>query len=323
MYKRFTVLVVLSVFLCAPQVLRAQLNVSIIDVGQGDAIYFEFPSGANALIDTGPGAPKITAFLKAKGVTKIDHLVLTHPHVDHYAGLKGVFTNLEVSNFYDTRMDNLETAGDEKARSFAEIEPGCATYYPAVGDKLNWDPDVDIQVLNACPDTVSSHKSAEINNCSIVLQVRYNGNSMLFMGDAESTVEDPLVAKYGSALQSVILKVAHHGARFASSDLFLNAVKPTCAYVSVGLDNHFGHPHKEALDRLMASGANILMTTEGTQSFTIPGKGVPYVAPIPHNSDAYKAIFEDMTLTWDPQAPVSGAPAITQLIAASASTPIR
>jgi len=288
--------------------LWAQLNVYIIKVGQGDAIYIELPSGGNALIDGGPGGAHVTAFLKQKGVTKLDNVVLTHPHNDHYVGLQAVFKNFEVKNYYDTKMNNLESSGDEKTRALANAEPGCVTYYPSIGNKLNWDPGVDIQVLNACPSYVESHKNDKINDCSIVLQVRYNGNSMLFMGDAEIPVEDAIMSKFGSSIKSVILKVAHHGARYASSDKFLAVVEPKYAYISVGLHNNFGHPHREALDRLRASGAAVIMTTGGTQSFTIPApnKGIPFPAGPVINNTAVSADqeFEDMTLTWTPSVPV-------------------
>jgi competence protein ComEC len=253
--------------------LWAQLKVDIINVGQGDAIYLEFPSGKNALIDGGPSAAPIMAFFKQKGITKLDNVVLTHPHDDHYTGLNWVFNQLEVKNFYDTKMDNTEAAGDNEMRVRAASEPDCAIHYPAPGEYLKWDSQISVRVLNSCPEPVKSRLNSDINDCSIVLQIRYNGSSILLMGDAETSKEDEIIGRFGRNIKSGILKVSHHGARYATSEKFLSAVQPKYAYISVGLNNVFGHPHKEALDRLKGIGAKIFMTSlSGTQSFTIPAK---------------------------------------------------
>ena len=305
--------------------LRAQLTVSIINVGQGDAIYIELPSGKNVLIDGGPSAAPLMAFMKQKGVTKLDNVVLTHPHNDHYTGLNSIFEQMDVKDFYDTKMDNTQAVGDDKMRASAASKPGCTTHYPVIGEDLKWDPNVAVKVLNSCPTPVKSGINDDINDCSIVLQFRYNGNSILFMGDAEIPIEEAIMSKFGASIKSVILKVAHHGARYASSDKFLAVVQPKYAYISVGLNNVFGHPHKEALDRLNASGAKILLTTEGTQSFTIPAPNKDQSAPVEPilNGAAMTAEqkFTDMTLTWTPDDHVEAgpdSPAVAQLKAYAA-----
>ena len=127
------------------------------------------------------------------------------------------------------------------------------------------------------------------------------------MGDAESSIENAMMRIFKSGLQSSILKVAHHGSRYSSTDQFLARVQPKYAFISVGLDNVYGHPHKEALDRLKAAGAKIFMTTHGgTQSVTIPapGKGVSFPAEPIINEQALTAEqkveqkVEEMPLTW-------------------------
>jgi len=285
MIKDLRRLFILALLLSAPLAGRAQFSAHFISVGQGEAIYLELPSGGNALIDGGPWVSSATMFLRQKGVTKLDHVVLTHPHSDHYNGLKEVFSAMSVSNFYDTRLDNANAIGDNTTRDAAAAEPGCSLHYPAAGDTLNWDPQVEIRVLNSCPAVSSTTKSDKINNCSIVLQTRYKGNSALFMGDAGFPVEDAILARPSGNLRSAVLKVGHHGSRHSSSQKFLAAVGPSYAYISAGLNNDYGHPHREVLDRLNAQGAKIFVTTEGTQSFTLPAPGPDgsVQPPILHN----------------------------------------
>jgi len=260
----------MAVLLFTVSDLRAQLNAYFINVGQGDAIYLEFPNGTNALIDGGPSGQLVYDFLKEKGVTKLDRVVLTHPHSDHYRGLKKVFTAFDVKNYYDTRAENVDAKGDNNLRELAAAEPGCKVLYPEPGSELKWDSRVTVKVLSSCTKAVQMHDNEETNNCSLVLRVYYNGNGILLMGDAQSSIEDEIMRTYKSGLNSTYLKVAHHGSRFSTTDRFLARVQPKVAILSYGRDNVYGHPHKEAVDRLRAVGAQIYTTLGGTQSLIIP-----------------------------------------------------
>ena len=258
------------VLLLAARSARAQLNAYFVNVGQGDAIYLEFPNGTNALIDGGPSGEPIYQFLKGKGVSKLDRVVLTHPHSDHYRGLKKVFTSFEVDKYYDSRAENVDAQGDNNLRELAEAEPGCRTLYPEPGSELKWDSDVTVKVLSSCTKPVQMHDNDETNNCSLVLRVYYNGHAILLTGDAESTIESEMMRTYKSGLNSTYIKIGHHGARTSTSAEFLARVRPQVAIISVGKDNVYGHPHKETLDRLRAAGAQVYTTLGGTQSLTIP-----------------------------------------------------
>ncbi len=307
-----------AAFLFSASDLRAQLNVHFVNVGQGDAIYVEFPDGTNALIDGGPSGASITKFLKDTGVTKIDRVALTHPHSDHYRGLKKVFADFDVKNFYDTRAENRDAVGDNNLRELADAEPGCKTYFPKPAAILKWDSQVIVKVLNTCSEPVIIHNNDENNNCSLVLRLYCNGNGILLTGDSESAIEDAIMRGYKSGLQSSVLKVAHHGSRFSSTDAFLARVRPAYAVISAGLGNIYGHPHKEALDRLRAAGAKILFTTGGTQSLTIPAPekdGGPPAVPVFSNFEmTADRKFEDMTLTWTAEVPAGlNTPAFKQL----------
>lgn len=261
---------IVSLLLISASSLRAQLNVYYVDVGQGDATYIELPNGHNVLIDGGPSGALIEKFLKGKGVTRIDHVVLTHPHSDHFRGLKKVFEMTDVKNFYDTRMENIEAKGDNTTRELAAAEPSCVTHFPESGTNLNWDSRVTVKVLNSCTEPAQSKNNDVINNCSIVLRLYYNGTGLLFTGDAEASIENAMMRIYKSGLQSYALKVGHHGSRYSSTQKFLERVQPKVAIISVGVDNVYGHPHAESLDRIRAAGAQIFYTTGGTQTLNIP-----------------------------------------------------
>lgn len=275
---------------------RAQLNAYFVNVGQGDATYIELPGGSNVLIDGGPGGAPIYNFLKEKGVTKIDHLVLTHPHSDHYRGLKKVFAAFDVKNFYDSKAENVDARGDNNLRELAAAEPGCVTHFPEPGETLKWDPKVTVKVLNSCAEPVSSRDNDVINNCSIVLRFFYNGAGLLMMGDTEAAMENAMMRVFKSGLNSTYLKIGHHGSRYSSVDQFLARVQPRVAIISAGPDNVYGHPHKEALDRLRAAGAQIYTTLGGTQSLTInaPNRGVPLLV----NGQPY---FEEISVAAPPK----------------------
>lgn len=250
------------------------LNVYFLNVGQGDAIYMELPGGRNALIDGGPSGSAtggLAKFLAAKKVSKIDHVVLTHPHSDHYNGLQYVFSNIAVENFYDTRLDNKGAAADNTLRDQVRAL-GVNTVYPAPGDRLDWSaPGVEIKVFNSCPVESASKTSKVINNCSIMFKLSYNGSSMLFTGDTEGETEEALAAKYGAELRADVLKVGHHGSKYSSTNAFLKAVQPARAYIEVG-KNNYGHPTQDALGRLLGSGAKVFRTDlDDTQEVFLDG----------------------------------------------------
>ena len=252
------------------------LKVHFVDIGQGDAEYIELPNGRNVLIDGGPtagtGERSIAQFLSRKNVTKLDYVVLTHPHADHYNGLKYVFSNLPVANFYDTQLDDSSPAPIQAVREQARNIPGIRISYPAPGDSLDWDPAVQVKVFNSCSEP--SKTGREPNSCSIVLKVTYQNTSVFFTGDMPAKVESVITDKFGAQLRSEVLKVGHHGSSGSSSEKFLKAVQPKLAFIEVGADNNYGHPRPDTLARLQAAGATIYRTDlDGTLEY--PAGGVP------------------------------------------------
>lgn len=248
-----------------------KMKVYFLNVGQGDAEYIELPNGKNVLIDGGPSKSStslLAQFMSWQNVTRIDYVVLTHPHSDHYKGLNWVFNNFSVGRFYDTKMDNTGSKTDNQLRDQVAVR-NISVSYPSQGDALDWDPSVQVKVLNSCPAPVQSDDGNNVNNCSIVLKLSYQGSSVLLTGDAEAGVESAMVARFGTELKSDILKVAHHGSDTASSAPFLAAVKPGAAYISVG-KNSYGLPTTVVTDRLKAAGIKVRRTDEvGTQEVVL------------------------------------------------------
>jgi beta-lactamase superfamily II metal-dependent hydrolase len=253
------------------------LNVYFVSVGQGDSEYIEMPDGKNALIDGGPSSSAssgLAKFLTDKNVTHIDDVVLTHPHADHFSGLLYVFSHgIKVDNFYDTRADNTGSTSDDKLRSEVSAQ-GVNTHYPVAGGTMDWnEPGMDIKVFNACSDPVSSGDGTVLNNCSIVFKLSYGGSSILFMGDAQSDVENAIMQKFPGELKADVLKVGHHGSKYSSTVPFLQAVKPARAYIEVG-QNNYGHPSQLAMGNIQGVGTQIFRTDQdGTQEITADGSG--------------------------------------------------
>jgi beta-lactamase superfamily II metal-dependent hydrolase len=210
-------------------------------------------------------------------------MVMTQPHADHYGGMGWIFDKLQVNNFYDTRADNSAAKGDELTRKKAKKEPGCQVFYPTEGDSLDWDPNVQVEVLHGCPTAGKSGDYGPeagnfLNDCSIVLKLTYQGSSVLFTGDFGGEAETQLVQKYGGKLKADVLKVGHHGSAHSTSDAFLKAVKPEKAYIEVGRNN-YGHPTPDVLARLKAAGVTIYRTDSGgTLEYSIGGKSPLQVA---------------------------------------------
>lgn len=256
-------------FLLLASVVNAQLNFYFVNVGMGNATYIELPNGKNVLIDGGPSVRPIEAFLKSKNITHIDHVVLTHPHSDHYVGLKKVFKIATVSNFYDSKAENLSAKGDNNLRELANAQ-GSVTHYPKIGEYLNWDPTVNIRVLHTCETEVASKNNGDINNCSIVLKFTYAGQKFLFMGDVEQPGERQILSRFSpSELQADFLQPGHHGSKTASSQEFLNAVRPKMAVFSYSTGNKYGFPHYEVVSKLQAMNVAMFSTNEQTQTMFV------------------------------------------------------
>ncbi|MGK3998708.1 DNA internalization-related competence protein ComEC/Rec2 [Sorangium sp. So ce1024] len=249
---------------------RGALRVSVLDVGQGDAILIDLPEGGAMLVDAGgfvgspvdPGARVIRPLLRARRRARLDAVVLSHPHPDHFGGLPAVVEAVEVGELWDTGQGEAEGAGPVYRKLLADLRRrGVPIARPAA---LCGRPRVlsgaTIEVLAPCPGL---HPDRGANDNSFVLRITHGARSALLVGDAEHEAEEALVARYGAALRADLLKVGHHGSRTSTGDAFLAAVDPAVAAVSCGVRNRFGHPSPEVLARLSARGVAVARMDRG------------------------------------------------------------
>lgn len=277
------------------------MSVYYINVGQGDAEYIELPNGENILIDGGPNSSisqtnPLIAFLDSKGITKINHVILSHPHSDHYAGLSAVFGKYTVEKYYDSFLNGSSTANTfrEKAKSNIAVK-----YYDTVNEipngtvfyaTNNTTPTVSMIMLHKGDAFGTSPPSA--NDNSLVIKVVFGSSTFFFGGDAGAggsykPLEGWLVNNYSAAvLRSDCYKTHHHGSATSSSADLLNVLKPQYAFMEVG-PNSYGHPTQEAIDRLNDAGVKRIYYTgynpygspDGTVQVTTTGDGIYAVTP--------------------------------------------
>jgi competence protein ComEC len=246
------------------------LHVAFLDVGQGDAILVTTPDGRQMLIDGGPTATDLNWRL-GQEMPFWDHslnlVVNTHPDADHLAGLVPLLDRYQVEQALVTDM-----AGDSNLYREWETQLAEADLTPAIGQvgmQLALGSGVTATLLTPGPATV---REDQTNNHSVVMYLQMGQISFLLTGDIEKPVEHNLV--FGQApLKAMVLKSPHHGSKTSSSAIFLEAVNAQIVVISVGVDNQFGHPSPEVLDRYAEHGLIVFRTDEqGTIEFSTDGE---------------------------------------------------
>lgn len=257
-------------------------RITVLDVGQGDAILVEGGRGGRMLVDGGPDPDRLLVELDRRlppWDRRLDIVILTHPHEDHVAGLPLLLARYRVGRLYESGMRGpgpgyaaLAAIVGPAARP-SSSRPSAAVL--AAGARIGID-DISLRVLWPDPGRVPREPPDDgraINDVSIVLLGEVAGRRFLLTGDVEDDV-DPILAARG--LPPIdILKVAHHGSATASSAAFLAGVRPRVAIVSAGAGNRYGHPARSTVERLAATGARVLRTdTDGSVAVTINSRGV-------------------------------------------------
>ncbi len=237
---------------------KSFLDVSFLDVGQGDAIYIRTSENQDILIDGGPD----NRVLEELGAVmpfwdrEIDLVVLSHPHADHVAGLVEVLKRYTVKNIYITGI--LHTAPDYLA--FLEEIKNKKISVMTVDSLSTVDFGNDTKLEFIYPDKSFYGDNIEnLNNSSIVARLIYKNRKFLFAGDAESLVERELLNK-SREIESDVLKVSHHGSTTSSSEEFIKKVNPQLAIIEVGKDNKFNHPSLRTLSRFTRLNIPVLRT---------------------------------------------------------------
>ena len=261
-----------------------KLRITLLDVGQGDAILLEdgqrkvmVDVGDNKKDKLGYGGSVALKMALARagvqeGVDKINTVIISHHHGDHLGNIKWLAGKYKVSNIYDNAMPNPSNAVSQ----WLNTELRAGHYHNRVlkaGDKVDLGKGYYFEVL-APGDFLSKQDKARFNNTSIVMKLHYGQFTMIFTGDAEAPVEDYLQQKYGSALKADVLKVGHHGSKTSSIYKFISKVQPQYALISCGNKEIYNHPNKNVVGSLQHLGAKVLTTVEqGNITITTDGKG--------------------------------------------------
>ncbi len=251
-------------------------RIVVLDVGQGDAILVEGGRGGRILVDGGPDPDALLVALDERlppWDRRLDALVLTHPHEDHVAGLALLLERYRVGRVVEPGMRGSGPGYRAWAAGLTSL--GVSSTRLATGDALRVD-DARLRVLWPDPGSVDPEPAdtgTGINNVSIVLLGEVDGRRFLLAGDIEEEIDPTLVAR---GLPEVdVLKVAHHGSGTATTDAFLDAVRPRIAVVSAGEGNRFGHPARGTLDRLAARNSRVLRTDrDGAVEITLERDGL-------------------------------------------------
>jgi competence protein ComEC len=250
---------------------RGFLTVAILDVGQGDSIFIESPTGVQVVVDGGPDSSLLRelATVMQPFDRSLNAIIETHPDQDHIGGFVDLLERYEVGAF-------IEPGVSKETLTWAVLqdkvkEQNIPHLLARRGMRLVLGGGVELEVLYPEGD-VSKFSGDKANEGGIVMKLIFGEATMLLMADVSSKVEARLVALQGSGLDVDLLKVGHHGSRTSTSDAFVKAATPAAAIISVGKSNRYGHPTSDVLHTLTKNAATPLRTDEeGTIMFVSNG----------------------------------------------------
>jgi competence protein ComEC len=262
---------------------RADLRVTFVDVGQGDAAVIELPGGGVWLIDAGglpfslptsdadaarrlvesPGREAVARTLAHRRIRRIDLAILSHAHPDHYRGLGPVGRSVAIDELWLARPHEDAPVGGELAHLLAELAArGTRVRSPRAGEVVR-SGGVALTVLAPGPaddGLAAADPVRSENDNSLVVRVDFAGRRLLFPGDLEEEGEEDLVREQGAGLAVDLVKVPHHGSRTSSTAGLVAATSPGWAIISCGRLNRFHFPHRSVVERWTAAGATVVRT---------------------------------------------------------------
>jgi competence protein ComEC len=280
-----------TIFACvvatsAPAATQAILRVDFLDVGHGDAALITSPTSKHVLIDGGPAeaSQRVVAFLQERRACPLDLVLLTHRHADHLGGLAAII-RLCGTRMYLDAPDAPGSAIYGRLVKVLESEK-VAVRQAERGRAIDLGRGARLVLLGPPVPPITGAQS-DANANSVVSRLDYGGTRVLFMGDADVRAEAWLMGS-GANLRATVLKVAHHGSRYASTSDFLRAVSPLAAIVSTAAGDA-KHPHPETLARIGQVGAQVFRTdlngsialeTDGA-NVTVHGRGQSHTWKVP------------------------------------------
>jgi beta-lactamase superfamily II metal-dependent hydrolase len=275
--ERFHPIVVASAILMAlalspasPARAAGTLRIDFIDVGQGDAALITSPTGKTVLVDGGPSqaAQALNTFLDAETDRPLDLILLSHRHEDHLGGLVAAVHHRGARLFLDAPVPHPGPAYTALMHELGDRQ--VVVRQATRGRRIDLGGGAVMTLLGP-PDPPITGSRSDVNANSVVARLSYRKFAVLFTGDAEAPTEQWLLAA-GVPVQATVLKVAHHGSRYASRVGFLRQVGAQVAVVSVGARNEYHHPAPETLEHLARSGAHVYRTdVDGTVTLETDG----------------------------------------------------
>ena len=219
--------------------------VHFIDVGQGDCELIMTPD-KNILIDCGEWeyADRVIAYLKAQGVTRLDYVIVTHPHSDHAGGMSYILDEFPTDTVIMPKLqDSIVPTTSTYTRLLKAISRNkIKAEYAKAGTEYDLGNNCRMEILAPVADYEG------LNDYSVVMKFTHGENSFLFTGDIEELAENDIMDS-GADLSADVIKVPHHCSSTSSSKKFIKAVSPKYAVIEVGSPNSYNHPHKSVLKR--------------------------------------------------------------------------
>jgi competence protein ComEC len=285
-------------------VAQGALEVTALDVGQGDSLLVVNPQGSTMLVDAGGpvgglnettattssfdvGEEVVSSYLWSRRIRRLDIVVLSHAHSDHMGGMPAVLRNF--------RPRELWVAVDPDSEAYRALqheaaELGIQVRHLHTGDEVKWG-EVQVDVLS--PEPAYKNTGEPLNDDSLVLRMQYGKASVLLEGDAEAPSEQAMLTHDPAPV--TLLKIGHHGSRTSTTPEFFAALAPRDAVVSVGKGNTFGHPRPEVIARIAAGGTRLYRTDEfGLATFLLDRDGK--IRELPSTDTEEENVFQQSQL---------------------------